>query len=100
MELAPRWVFNLVFLIYFIPTVLYLFLSLFKWQALAGVLFLEGLVPYFLFVSHHVGTLRWQTAKVSDKRIALMNELVSGIRAVKAQALEHHYEERVKEIRR
>ena len=90
----------MVFPIYFIPVALYLYFKLFKWQAFAGTLFLVGLVPYFLFVSHLFGKLRGQTAEVSDKRIAHMNELVSGIRSVKTQACELHYEESVQEIRR
>ncbi|XP_068705945.1 ATP-binding cassette sub-family C member 4-like isoform X2 [Montipora foliosa] len=100
LELAPRWFFDMVFLIYFIPVVLYLYFKLFKWQAFAGMLFLLGLVPYFLFVSHLFGKLRGQTAEVSDKRIAHMNELVSGIRSVKTQACELHCAESVQELRR
>ena len=100
LELAPRYFFDMIAITYFIPLVVYLFLNLFDWRALAGILFLLVIVLYFLFVSYLVGKLRWQTAHVTDKRIALMNELVSGIRAVKTHAWEQNYEERVKEIRR
>ena len=100
MELAPRWLFDIVSSAYYFPVVIYLFLNLFRWEALAGILFLVGLVPYYLFASYRIGSLRWQTLQVSDKRIAVMNELVRGIRAVKTQAWEHSYEEIVKDIRR
>ena len=99
-ELAPRWFFDMILVIFFTPVVLYLFLNLFHWEALVGILFLLSLVPYFFFVSSVVGKLRRQTAEVSDKRIALMNELVSGIRTVKTQAWEQNYTEKVKGTRR
>lgn len=47
MELAPRWLFDIVSSVCYFPVVLYLFLNLFRWEALAGILFLVGLVPYF-----------------------------------------------------
>ena len=100
MELAPRWLFDIVSLVYYFPVVLYLFLNLFRWEALAGILFLVGLVPYYLCASYRIGSLRLRTLRVSDRRIAVMNELVRGIRAVKTQAWEHSYEEIVKDIRR
>ena len=100
LELAPRWFFELLFLIYGVPIVFYLFLNLFHWTALAGVLFLMLLVPYLILVSFLAGKLRRQTAVVSDQRIAGMNELVSGIRAVKTHAWENNYRDRIKEIRR
>ena len=100
MELAPRWLFDIVSSVCYFPVVLYLFLNLFRWEALAGILFLVCLVPYFLFASHRIGSLRWQTLRASDKRITVMNELVSGIRTVKTQAWEHIYEESVKNVRR
>ena len=77
-----------------------MFLNLFHWTALAGVLFLMILVPYLILVSFLAGKLRRQTALVSDQRIAVMNELVPGIRAVKAHAWENNYRDRIKKIRR
>ena len=100
MELAPRWFFDMISFIIFTPVIIYLFLNLFHWEALSGLLFFLCLVPYFFFVSFVVGKLRRQTAEVTDKRIALMNELVSGVRTVKTQAWEQNYEEKVKGIRR
>ena len=100
MELAPAWFFDIFMSTYYIPIVLYLFLTLFHWEALAGGLFLVSLAAFFLLASPLIGRLRRQTAEISDKRIAIMNELVSGIRAVKTQAWEDNYDESVKEMRR
>lgn len=100
MELAVRYGFEMISIIFLAPVSIYVFLNLFHWRALTGVLVLFGVVPYFLFVSYLIGKLRWQTAQVSDKRITLTNELLSGIRAVKTQACEQNYGERLKEIRK
>ena len=100
MELLPKWFFDIIISIFYIPIVFYLFLTLFHLEAITGGLFLLSLAAFFLLASYLVGKLRRQTARISDKRIAIMNELVSGVRAVKTQAWEDNYEESVKEIRR
>ena len=100
MELLPVWFFDIIISIFYIPIVFYLFLTLFHLEAITGGLFLLGLAAFFLLASYLVGKLRRQTARISDKRTAIMNELVSGVRAVKTQAWEDNYEESVKEIRR
>lgn len=98
--LAPCKISDIIPLFYFIPLVVYLFINLFYWKTLAGVAFLLALVPYFILNSYFMGKLRRQTALVSDKRIAVMDELLSGIRTVKAHAWEKNYRENVAEIRR
>lgn len=100
MELAPQWFLDMMSLTYSIPVVILLFINLFQWRSLAGMLFLVGFAPYFIIVSNQIGKLRRQTALVSDESIAIMNKLVSGMRSVKTQAREENYEESVKEIRR
>ena len=70
------------------------------WQALMGMLFLLVTIPFVLILSHFSAEFRQQTAEVSDRRISLMDELVSGIRALKAHAWEDNYREKVKGIRR
>ena len=94
------WFFDIIISTFYIPIAFYLLLTLFHWEAITGAFFLLSLVAFFLFASYLVGKLRRQTAQISDKRIAVMNELVSGIRAVKTQAWEDNYDESVKEIRR
>ena len=70
------------------------------WQSLMGVIFLCFLPPYFAGLSHAGATLRLRTAAVSDRRISLMNQVVSGIRAIKTHAWENEYREKIKNTRR
>ena len=70
------------------------------WQSLMGVLFLCLLVPYLAGFSYISAALRLRTASVSDQRISLMNQVVSGIRAIKKRAWEHEYRKRIKLTRR
>ena len=70
------------------------------WQALMGVIFLCLLLPYFAGLSYAGAALRRRTAAVSDCRISLMNQVVSGIRAIKTHAWEDEYREKIKDTRR
>ena len=70
------------------------------WQSLMGVLFLYLLLPYFVLLSKGGAVLRLQTAAVSDQRISLMNQVVSGIRAIKMYAWEDEYRQQIKKPRR
>ena len=70
------------------------------WQALMGVIFLCLLAPYFAGLSYTGAALRLRTAAVSDRRISLMNQVVSGIRAIKTHAWENEYREKIKNTRR
>jgi len=70
------------------------------WQALMGVIFLCLLAPYFAALSYAGAALRLRTAAVSDRRISLMNQVVSGIRAIKTHAWETEYREKIKNTRR
>ena len=68
-----------------------LLVYLIGWQSLTGVLFLCFLLPYFAGFSYISAALRLRTAAVSDQRISLMNQVVSGIRAIKMRAWEDQY---------
>jgi len=70
------------------------------WQALVGVVFLCFLVPYFAALSTAGAKLRLRIAAESDRRISLMNQVVSGIRAIKTHAWEDEYREKIKSVRR
>ena len=70
------------------------------WQALMGVFFLCLLVPYFAGLSFISAELRMRTAVVSDQRISLMNQVVSGIRAIKMRAWEDGYRKKISHVRR
>ena len=70
------------------------------WQTLIGVIFLVFLVPFFALLSSAGAALRLRTASISDLRISLMNQVVSGIRAIKINTWEDEYREKIKTTRR
>ena len=83
-----------------IPVATFLLVYFIGWQALMGVIFLCFLPPYFAGLSHAGATLRLRTAAVSDRRISLMNQVISGIRTIKTHAWEDKYREKIKSTRR
>lgn len=95
-----KWPFRLVTATIDAIVVTPLLWYLIGWQALLGVAFLIFLVPYFGLLSFAAGALRLRTATVSDRRISLMNEILSGIRAIKTHAWENEYRGKIKETRR
>ena len=95
-----KWPFRLVTASIDLFVVTALLCYLIGWQALMGVIFLIFLLPYFGRLSSAVGSLRLRTATVSDRRISLMNEILSGIRAVKAHAWEDEYRAKIRVARR
>ncbi|XP_078361814.1 ATP-binding cassette subfamily C member 4-like [Oculina patagonica] len=80
--------------------VIALLLVFIGWQAVMGVIFFYFLVPYFVVLSYAGAKLRKRTAAESDRRISLMNEVVSGIRAIKTHAWEDEYRKKIKDTRR
>ncbi|RMX45017.1 hypothetical protein pdam_00025689 [Pocillopora damicornis] len=76
-----------------------LILHFFGWQGLMGVLCLRFLLPYFAVLAHIKATLHRRTAAVSDMRISLLNQVISGIRAIKTHTWEDKYREKIKRIR-
>ena len=70
------------------------------WQAVMGVAFFCLLVPYFVGLSYIGAELRKGTVAESDRRISLLNEVVSGIRAIKTHAWEDEYRKKIKITRR
>ena len=95
-----KWMFLAVFSVPALVVVPILLLYLIGWQALMGVLFLCLLIPYFTLLSWASATLRLRAAAVSDQRISLMNQVVSGIRAIKTNAWEEEYRKKIKSLRR
>ena len=65
-----------------------------------GILFLIMVMPCVMIISSVYAQLRQETAEVTDRRISLMNELLSGIRVLKTHAWEENYREKVQEVRR
>ena len=70
------------------------------WQTFIGGAFLLALVLFSVFLAHIGAKLRKKTAAVTDRRILLMNEVVSAIRAVKTNTWEWIYRDKIREIRR
>ena len=79
---------------------IFLIYNLIGWQAVMGVFLLCVLMPYFAVLSYVNAKLRLRTATVSDQRISQMNQVVSGIRAVKTHAWEDEYRRKIKHVRR
>ena len=99
-EDVVKWVFQGVFAFIEISAVAFVLSYLIGWQTLMGVIFLCFLLPYFAGLSCAGAALRLRTAVMSDRRISLMNQVVSGIRSIKTHAWEDEYRERIKNIRR
>ena len=95
-----KWPFLLATATIDVTVVTALLCYLIGWQALMGVFFLILLVPYFGLLSFAAGALRLRTAAVSDRRISLMNEILSGIRTIKTHAWEDEYRKKIKATRR
>ncbi|KAL9954927.1 hypothetical protein ACROYT_G042515 [Oculina patagonica] len=83
-----------------IPIAVFFMVYLIGWQSLMGVLFILATTPFIYTIASLCGKIRRQIAEVSDQRISLMDELVSGIRVLKTHAWENPYREKVKVLRR
>ena len=70
------------------------------WQALIGASFFLLVVAYGSFAAHKAGKVRHQSAAVTDKRLKIMKEIITGIRVVKMYAWEWNFTDLVAQIRR
>lgn len=78
-----------------------IFFLLFDWlQAVTGGFLLCVLMPYFAVLSYANAGLRLCTAIISDRQISLMNQVFSGIRAIKMHAWRDEYRQKIKHIGR
>ena len=78
----------------------FLLQHLIGWQALMGFISLSLLIVYFAGLSYMNGLLRVKTAEMSGLRLSLMNQVISGIRAIKMYTCENEYRARIKYSRR
>ena len=99
-EETVKLFFSAVFAVPAYAGAIFLIYNLIGWQAVTGVFFLCILMPYYAVLSYVNAKLRLRTATVSDQRISLMNQVVSGIRAVKMHAWEDEYGRKIKHVRR
>ena len=70
------------------------------WQALIGATFFLAVVAYGSFTAHKAGKVRHQSAAVTDKRLEIMKDIITGIRLVKMYAWEWNFRDLVAQIRR
>ena len=94
------WFFEFPFVILEIVVVMILLVYFIGWQTVMAVIFLCLLAVYFAALSYASAALRLRTAAMSDRRISLMNQVVCGIRAIKTQAWEDEYRQKIKLTRR
>ena len=59
-----------------------LLVYLFGWPAIMGVIVFGVLLPFYILFSFVGAGLRTRTAAVTDQRLSLMNQVISGIRAI------------------
>ena len=77
-----------------LPIIVVLLVYFIGWQALMGVTCLVLLIPYFAGLSYVFAVLRLRTTAFSDSRISLLNQVISGIHAIKTHALEDEFREK------
>ena len=70
------------------------------WEALAGAAIFFVLVAFQMLMARKATKLRVKAATFTDERLAVMNEIISGIRAVKMYAWEWNLREAVCDLRR
>lgn len=70
------------------------------WQALVGAGFFLIVITYISGLSKKAGNLREKAASMTDQRLEIMNEIITGIRAVKMHAWEWNFREVIRNLRK
>lgn len=70
------------------------------WEALAGAAIFFVLVTFQMLMARKAAKLRDKAATFTDRRLVVMNEIISGIRAVKMHAWEWNFRDAVCDLRR
>ena len=91
---------NIPFCILQLVMVSSLLLHFIGWQSTIGITLLCILLPCFGVLSYAGAALRFRTAAVSDHRISLISQVISGIRAIKSYAWEEEYQQKIRNVRR
>ena len=99
MEQAPKWIFPSLCALFEVPAIVCLLLFLIGWQTLLGVAFLVLQVPCVIKISSVCARLRLTTAQITDQRLSVVSEMVTGIRALKTYAWEQNYKKKIQELR-
>ena len=70
------------------------------WEAFIGAAFFFILMTFQVVMARKAAKLRYKAAVFTDQRLAVMNEIISGIRAVKMYAWEWNFKEILYYLRR
>ncbi|KAL9978294.1 hypothetical protein ACROYT_G015793 [Oculina patagonica] len=70
------------------------------WEALVGAAIFFVLVAFQMLMARKAAKLREKAAAFTDERLVVMNEIISGIRAVKMYAWEWNFRDVVYDLRR
>ena len=70
------------------------------WEAFIGAAFFFILMAVQVVMARKAANLRYKAAAFTDQRLAVMNEIISGIRAVKMYAWEWNFKEILYDLRR
>ncbi len=70
------------------------------WEALAGAAVFFLLITFQMLMARKAAKLREKAAAFTDKRLVVMNEVISGIRAVKMHAWEWNFIDVLCDLRR
>ena len=70
------------------------------WEAFVGASLFFLLVTFQIFIARKAAKLRKKAVAFTDKRLVVMNEIISGIRAVKMYAWEWNFRDILFEFRR
>jgi len=79
--------------------VLYLSYRIVGWVIFLGCVVLVSMIPFQIWMARKFSQFRLETAKKTDVRIRLMNEIISGIRVVKMYAWENSFAKLVNNAR-
>ena len=79
---------------------LFILWYLIGWKALVGAAFLVVMVAFQMLMARKVAKLRKKAAAFTDKRLVVMNEVISGIRTVKMHAWEWNFRDTILDLRR
>ncbi|XP_019852708.1 PREDICTED: multidrug resistance-associated protein 4-like isoform X2 [Amphimedon queenslandica] len=71
-----------------------------QWSAFVATALLVFQIPLHLTVLKFFSKLRFKAAKMTDRRVKVMNEVISGIRVIKMYAWEYAFRDLVATIRR
>ncbi|CAG2102917.1 unnamed protein product [Medioppia subpectinata] len=80
--------------------VIYLLWPLLRWACFAGIIVLVLFIPFQVLMGRRFRSIRQKTAKITDSRIRLMQEIIAGMRVIKMYAWEQPFAQLVATARK